>query len=138
MAENLNIHVAVDNNQTVSKFVVHENGQVIFRNDASAKLKVEFSDPVALCKGGTAKAFIDIDPGKKESLKVCKDTTMTSLKYTATVENAVPEDPILIIERGPINIFESSLLIAAGGLVVGLVAGYLIARQQKTRTRPAS
>jgi uncharacterized membrane-anchored protein YhcB (DUF1043 family) len=30
------------------------------------------------------------------------------------------------------------MLIAAGGLVVGLVAGYLIARQQKTRTRPAS
>jgi hypothetical protein len=138
MAEKLNIHVAVENNQTVSKFVVHENGQVIFRNDASAKLKVEFSDPAALCKGGTAKAFIDVDPGMKENLKVCNGTTMTSLKYTATVENALPEDPILIIERDPINIFESSFLVAAGGLVVGLVAGYLIARQLKTRHRPAT
>ena len=99
MAEKLNIHITVQNNQTVSQFRVHENGQVIFHNDAGAKLKVEFSDPSALCKGGTAKAFIEIDPGKKETLQVCSGTTMKSLKYTATVANALPEDPILIIER---------------------------------------
>lgn len=138
MAEKLNIHVIVQNNQTVSQFLVHENGQVIFHNDASAKLKVEFSDAGALCKNGP-KAFIEIDPGKKENLNVCNGTTMTSLKYTATIENTLPEDPILIIERSPINIFESNLYVTAGvGLLFGLVAGYLIARRLMTRNRPAS
>lgn len=138
MAEKLNIHIAVQNNQTVSQFLLHENGQVIFHNDAGAKLKVEFSDPNALCKGGTAKASIDVDPGKKENLNVCNGTTMTSVKYTATVENALPEDPILIIERSPINIFESNYLLAAGGLLLGLIAGYLIARRLMSRNRPSA
>lgn len=137
MAEKLNIHINVQNNQTVSQFLLHENGQVIFHNDAGAALKVEFSDPNALCKGGP-KAFVDIDPGKKENLNVCNGTTMTSVKYTATVENSLPEDPILIIERSPINIFESNYLLAAGGLLLGLIAGYLIARRLTSRNRPAA
>jgi hypothetical protein len=138
MAEKLNIHVTVQNNQTVSQFLLHENGQVIFHNDASANLKVEFNDPNALCKGGTAMASIDVDPGKKENLNVCNGTTMMSVKYTATVEPALPEDPILIIERKPINIFESSFLIAAGGLLLGLIVGYLIAHRLMSRNRPAA
>jgi len=133
MAEKLNIHVAVQNNQTVSKFVVSENGQVIFHNDATAKLTVAFDEPAALCKSGNPQASIDVDPGSKENLKVCSGTTITSLKYTATVENALPEDPILIIESS--SIIGSTLFTVAAATGVALVAGYVLGRNQKARTR---
>jgi hypothetical protein len=133
MAEKLNIHVAVQNNQTVSKFVVPEYGKVIFHNDASAKLTVEFDEPAALCKGGNPQASIDVDPGNKENLKVCSGTTITSLKYTATVENALPEDPILIIESS--SIIGSTMFAVGATAAVALVAGYVLGRNLKVRVR---
>ncbi len=140
MANKLDIRVNVEGaNQTVSKFATFEGGHVVFHNDADAKLTVSFNGTSPLCQGGNAQMSVEIDPGKHKKLKSCDGVAGQSFKYTAEVTGAAPEDPILIYERKPILIYDSfNAVSAAGGLLFGLLAGYLIARRLMTRTRPVS
>lgn len=144
MAEKLDIHVVVMDGQTVSLFAVIEvDGKVVFHNDANDELTVEFDQPL-LCKGNDVpETSIVVAAGKKDTLKACPGAVGKQLKYTATVKDALPEDPIVIFEskkpgpeKGPINIFESKEFWGIGGLLIGLIAGYLIARRMMARDRP--
>jgi hypothetical protein len=145
MADKLTIRIKVDDttNQTVSRFAVDEKGQVTIYNDASAGLKVEFDDASPLCQGNTPKNPIEIDAGKDDKFQVCNDSGGLEFKYTATVDGAAEEDPILIIERAgsgggnvtnPIVWVEMVLPVLAG-LLAGVVAGYLIAMRRRMRSQ---
>lgn len=140
MANKLDIRVNVEgDNQTVSKFAVFEGGHVVFHNDADAKLTVSFAGTSPLCQGGNAQMSFTVDPGKHKKFKSCDGVAGQSFKYTAKVDNAAAEDPILIYDAKPIIIYDSfNVVSAAGGLLFGLLAGYLIARRMMTRTRPVS
>jgi len=145
MAEKLDIHVVVIDGQTVSTFSVVEGGHVWFHNDAAANLSITFEPSVQLCDDPTKEPPdpILVDPGKIGKWKVCDGAGGKQFKYTATVENTNPEDPIVIFEgkklapdKGPINIFEKAEYWGIGGLLIGLIAGYLIARRMMARDRP--
>jgi hypothetical protein len=140
MANKLDVHVNVEgNNQTVSKFAAFEGGHVTFYNDAGAALTVSFGDTSPLCQGGNPQLTINVAANAHKKLKICDGVAGQSFKYTATVDGAAPEDPILIFESKPILIFDNfDTVSAAAGLLLGLVAGYLIARRLMTRNRPAS
>lgn len=127
--------------QTVSKFVVLENAQVTFINAATAQARVEFEGDGPLCQGSQKANPILIDAGKEQKLKVC--VAGGQFKYRATVDGALTEDPILIVERlsiqpgtdkKPIFIIEGIPMMVIGGLL-GILVGYLISRRLLTRSR---
>jgi hypothetical protein len=144
MAGKLRIKVFVEknadgNDQTVSKFMVWDSGHVIFYNQAAKSLNVTFPNGSPLCQGNTPVPSFDVDPGKEKQHKVCPGVTAQDYKYTATVKDALPEDPIIIFERKPIIIYESVALTASAALLVGLFLGYLLARRMtKVRDRPTT
>ncbi len=145
MPDKLTIHIKVDDaNRTVSQFAVSEKGQVTFYNDANALATVKFDGASPLCQGNTPKNPIEIPGGANRKFQVCNDTANLQFKYTATVDNAQPEDPILIIESvsigggsvsNPIIWVEMAPGIVIG-LVLGAIAGYLIARRRAAQNRP--
>jgi hypothetical protein len=135
MADKLTVLITVEgNNQTVSKFVAPEKGKIAFRNDAGAVAEVRFEGGSPVCIGNDPQPIFIIESGKQKEFKVCNNTTGNSYKYTATVENSLPEDPILIIERAPIMWVEMAGPVL-GGLAVGLIAGYLIANRRRMRSQ---
>jgi hypothetical protein len=86
--------------KTVSKFVVVQGDHVTFINKGSADAEVNFPSGSPLCTGNSPPTVNPIllpltDPQKL--LKVCVNGG--EFKYTATVTGALPEDPILIVER---------------------------------------
>ena len=142
MSGNLDIHVIVKDGQTVSTFALFEGGQMFFHNDADKDLSVTFVAAQDLCDDpGDAPQPMTIQPDKKDHWKVCDGAAAKELKYTAVVQDALPEDPIVIFEsrpkKSPINIFESLDPVSfGGGLIIGLVVSYLIARRMLMRDRP--
>jgi hypothetical protein len=127
--------------QTVSKFVVLENAQVTFINAATAQARVEFEGNGPLCMGSQKQNPVVIDPGQEQKLKVC--VADGQFKYQATVDGALTEDPILIVERlslqpgtekKPIFIVEGIPMLVIGGLL-GILVGYLISKRLLTRSR---
>jgi len=135
MAEKLTVRITVeDNNQTVSKFVAADKGKIAFHNDSGADAEVRFEGESPVCVGNDPQPIFIIESGKQKEFKVCSNTTGNSYKYTATVEGALPEDPILIIERAPIIWVEMAGPVLVG-LAVGVVAGYLIAACRGKRSQ---
>jgi hypothetical protein len=143
MANKLDIRVNVEgDNQTVSKFAAFEGGHVVFHNDAAAELTVSFAGTSPLCQGSNPQLSITVGAGMEKQMKVCTGVADQSFKYTATVAGATPEDPILIFDKKPILIYDSPGTIAAvagsAGLLLGLLAGYLIAKRMMTRSGPVT
>lgn len=157
MSDQLTIRVSVDqnNNNTVSKFVVTENGQVTVFNDAGAALNVSFAGTSPLCEAGNPQLSIDIAAGANESYKICNGATGKSFKYTATVVGAGSEDPVIIVEQGkigtvtaeeiavpcpePIYIFEcdqGAIAAALAGFAVGVVATIAFILRKWSRQPP--
>jgi hypothetical protein len=136
MPDKITVKIGVDAaNQTVSKFAIDEGGHVTFQNDATAAATVTFADPSPLCQGSSAVGSVSLGAGESKKFKICDGTSGQQYKYTATVAGAAPEDPIFIIERKSGIPTSESLLAAGTGLLVGLVAGYLIARRRNTVVR---
>lgn len=151
MPDKMTIRIRVEKiddttNQTVSTFAIDEKGHVTFRNDAAALATVEFEAGSPFCQGGqTEGPKFTIDPGKESPHKICKDIAGKEFKYTATVDGALPEDPILIIERAssggggsttnPIFIIEMLPGLVVG-LLIGAVAGFFLARRRAAQNRP--
>lgn len=125
MADKLTIRVRVidledGQEQTVSQFVIDDKAQVTFENAADKQLSVSIKDATEqdspLCQGNTPAPSFQVDAGDSKKLMVCDDTEWTEFKYTATVEDALPEDPIVIIEKSK----------AALNLVSAIVVGFLV------------
>jgi hypothetical protein len=136
MPDKITVRINVDQaNQTVSKFAIDEGGHVTFRNDATAAATVTFADPSPLCQASTAVGSVSLGAGESKKFRICDGTSGQQYKYTATVAGAASEDPIFIIERKSTIPSTESLLAVGTGLLVGLVAGYLIARRRKTVAR---
>ncbi len=140
MAKNLDIRVNVEgDNQTLSKFAAAQNGHVIFHNDAAANLTISFGNASPLCQGNTPQQTFDVGAGQQKKLKVCNGVEGETFKYTATVAGATPEDPPIILGK-PIIIYDEivePVALAAGavGVLIGLLAGYLIARRMMPRSK---
>ncbi len=145
MPDKMTISIKVDNaNQTYSRFVIDEKGQVSFRNDATNLANILFEDPSPFCQGSNPEPLsFDIGSGQTSTHKVCKDFGDREFKYTATVVGALPEDPILFVERAgggggsstnPIIWVEMvpSLLV---GMLLGAFAGYWLAKRRGMRAK---
>lgn len=139
MPDKITVKINVDAaNQTVSKFAIEEGGHVTFQNDASAVAKVTFKDVNPLCKGNSPDPTIELDPGDRISYKFCKGTDGQQFKYTATVDGAASEDPIFIIEKKSAATLDIATATALGiGIVVGAIAGYLIAKRSRQKVQEA-
>jgi hypothetical protein len=135
MADKLTIRITVEgDNQTVSKFVAPDKGKIAFHNDSGTKAEVKFEGASPVCVGNDPQPILIIESMQQKEFKVCNNTTGNSYKYTATVDGALPEDPILIIERAPIIWVEMAGPVLFG-LACGVVAGYLIAMRRKMRSQ---
>ena len=102
---------------------------------------VEFASPSPVCKGSQPVSSIPLTPGQEEKLKVCVEAG--EFKYTATVDGALAEDPIFIVEKKvvqpgtdtkPIFFPEGIPMLVIGGLL-GALIGYLVARRLLARSR---
>jgi hypothetical protein len=88
-------------------------------------------DPVTTITFPTA-----TDPDTVKRFDVCGNKAKwTEFKYTAEVAGTVAEDPIVIIERWKFREIDAS--VAVVGAVIGLVAGYAVARATRSRKTPA-
>lgn len=85
--------------KTVSKFAISKTGLIWLRNDAAAPVTVTFGDQTPLCVGNTPCPSVVIASGEAKVFQVCDSVAEgQEFKYTAEVQGAVPEDPIVIIE----------------------------------------
>ena len=124
----LHIYVDVRDGNTISKFGVPRNGQVVFLNQhATDSLHVVIegasADSSPLCKGGQKIVSFDVAAGKKDGYKICSDFEGVAFKYSATVGNAATEDPIVIIETSGFSTTEALV----GGAIIGFGLGLLAA-----------
>lgn len=133
MADKLDIRVYAEGGQTVSKFGVLQNGKVAFHNKAGAKLTVDFAAPLVLCKGGNPQSQIIVEPGHREQLNVCNAAEDTAFKYTATVEGAAAEDPIIIIEKSGWD--PGSALTTVGTVVASAALGAYLMRRYLLKSK---
>lgn len=137
MADKLTIRIDVEgSNQTVSKFVAPEKGQLTFTNNTGSDAEIKFEGSSPVCVGNDPQPIFIIEANEQEDFKVCKNTSGQSFKYTATVDGALPEDPILFVERvpsgggsilNPIFWVENAGPIGVG-MIVGAAAALLAAR----------
>lgn len=134
--------------KTASKIVVLQNDQVTFENKASADSQVAFDPTNPLCHGSQPPGNpFTVPAGQALKLKVCSDPG--EFEYTATVAGALPEDPILIVERAlmepppeknpiffPEDVSFMTLLVVAGvAAVAGFVAGRFAGRRKAAHSR---
>jgi len=103
--DRLTIRVAVEDEQTVSRFAVTAGSRVTFQNLGDTVLTLLFRNekgvqesPFCICEGKPEANPVRIDPSKHQTLVVCDDMKGRWFKYTATIGKARPEDPIFIIE----------------------------------------
>lgn len=102
MADKLTVRITVEgDNQTVSKFVAPDKGKISFHNDSSTNAEVKFEGASPVCVGNNPQPIFIIEANQQKDFKVCINTAGNSYKYTATVDGALPEDPILFVERVP-------------------------------------
>jgi hypothetical protein len=144
MANQLTIHIKtekVDDTtyQTVSTFAIEEKGQVSFVNKADKTANIEFASTSPFCQGNNGEPLsFDVLPGQVSPHKVCKDIADQEFKYTATVLDALPEDPILIIERAPYGgsnetnpiIWVEMLPWVGGAFIAGAAIAYFLMRRR--------
>lgn len=139
------VNVTTDGTATYSGFGVGDDKHVFFYNNhATDTLTVVIKDATAqsspLCennsKGPKVTAF-PVDHGQFEKFAVCEDFTGASFKYTATIGNAAPEDPIVIVEKsgiiggpGTSHKLELGLALLAGAAAVLIFQAFLRMRSR--------
>ena len=138
----LHIRVIAKEGKTVSQYAADK---IWFHNDGSAELTIGFkpgqSPNLAFCKNRNddhtkGQTSLQIDPGKKDDVYICKDFPGTSFGYTAQITGTVLEDPIIIIQKDSVDGFISENLLAFGaGLLFGIVAA-LLAQRLFVKQRP--
>lgn len=137
--------------KTVSKFVVVPNDQVTFQNRKSSDSEVEFETTNPLCHGNDQPVGnpFQVPANTERKLKVCANANPGDFEYTATVAGALPEDPILIVEKAlmepppeknpiffPEDVSFMTLLVVAGvAAVAGFVAGRFAGRRKAAHSR---
>lgn len=142
MPNSLEIRFGVnDQNETVSKFVVAEGGQVFLHGPKDAKVDVTFREASPLCIGNQPQTSISVTAGDWAQYTVCPGTASQSFKYTATVDGAQPEDPYILVQGTPeTGVVETnpaikfvcepslgeSLALVGGGFILGIGAVMLI------------
>jgi len=128
--------------QTMSGYKIPPSGKIIFENVATGQgdLVISPKHPaIALpfCKsdGTTGKTLEAIPPGEKRGAKICNEFAGKQFLYTAQIEGAEAEDPIVIIEKkqnislDPVG----ALLLGAG---IGAAVAYLIVKSRGSKMRP--
>ena len=101
MQNQLTIRFNEQDGKTVSKFAVSRTGLIWLRNDATKKVTVTFDRKSPLCHGKTSYTTVELDPGEIKVFQICSNVAVTGVeefKYTAKVEDALEEDPIVIVE----------------------------------------
>jgi hypothetical protein len=140
--------------QTVSHFVVAPKDHVSFTNSAKADATVDFGSATPICKPNQTEVFIvELGPGDTEPYRVCDDAE-GKFKYTATVVDADPEDPIVVVDRAlivqdppginPIVVVDKrtpgeDAMSAAAGFLFGVAVAWLVFsrfRREGPPTRP--
>ncbi|MEX2149479.1 MAG: hypothetical protein WD793_04660 [Steroidobacteraceae bacterium] len=102
--DRLSINVTVIGGQTVSKFVVRERGRVTFYNKGERELTLLFKNEKQekespFCHGSKPEDNpIRIDAGDDEKLTICPGMARKWFKYTAGIDGAAEEDPIIWVE----------------------------------------
>jgi hypothetical protein len=128
--------------QTMSHYKVPKSDKIIFVNAAPAgtgeltlKLKAPTTELLCANDGKTEKPFKAIaDNYGKDEFKVCNKYLPNDFLYTAQIGNALPEDPIVIIEKKAKFVFDPGSFALGAGIAAILV--YLILRSRAGRTRP--
>jgi len=129
----LNIFVNEKNGQTVSKFgKAKDSEKIVFHNQHPTQtltVTVVGETPAAgvpLCEGpgqNTVSSFTVAAAGQ-QAYKICNAYLADTFKYTATIQGATPEDPIIIIERK--RLLDNPIVLVAAGAAAGVVAGVVI------------
>ena len=102
--DRLSINVTVIGDQTVSKFVVSERGRVTFYNKGERELTLLFKnekegEESPFCHGSNPEGNpIRIKAGDDKMLTFCRGMARRWFKYTAQIEGAAEEDPIIWVE----------------------------------------
>ncbi len=144
----LRIQIHNKNNHTVSKIINNQNvDTIVFINKSPDIVKITtdvsggvFCEPPT----GTVKILEPISIDRKDSpankdkreVAICAAFTGTEFKYTAVSGTALPEDPIIIIERSSHTSINLSIgQVIGGGVVIfllGFAASRLFARYRGT------
>lgn len=100
LANQFNIRISHVNDKTQSRFGAQKDKAIVFHNDSKSALTVHISEPDVLCDAsGPITSFFVVAPGASRAFKVCQGWRAgRDFKYTAQIEGAVAEDPIIIIE----------------------------------------
>ncbi|MDP9199564.1 MAG: hypothetical protein M3O07_10195 [Pseudomonadota bacterium] len=103
--DRLSINVTVEDDQTISKFVVRERGTVTFYNRGESELTLLFKNEQCeeespFCKGNGNKEEnpVRIAAGDEKVLTICRGQAGKWFKYTAQIGEAAEEDPIIWVE----------------------------------------
>jgi hypothetical protein len=122
---NLNIAVTVKDNQTMSQYAMTKSGKVAFFNAGDGPLLVvtpKAGSPFCRNDGLTVIDRIEVPKDEFRKVKICDLYNSSEFLYTAQIGTALPEDPIVILERG----FKLNRDISVG-LGIGIVAGFVVA-----------
>jgi hypothetical protein len=96
----LNIYVKNTNNRTTSQFGITGNGKIVFHNMDTRVLHVVIeseSEEYPILEAGKPVSYFTVQPRGKQAFTV-GNLKGSTFKYTAKLELADPEDPIIIIE----------------------------------------
>ncbi len=99
VASAVNLHITEQNKKTVTQIGMRrETGEIVFHNGSNAELRVDFAPAVLKDKDGKDVSCITVRGNGHVSVFDPDVRPGTKIKYTATIEGARPEDPIIIIE----------------------------------------
>ena len=122
---NLNIAVTVKDNQTMSQYAMTKSGKVAFFNNGDGPLLVvtpKSGSPFCQPNGTAVIPKIEVPHGQMRKVSICDLYGKGEFLYTAQIGTALPEDPIVILERG----FKLNRDLSVG-LGIGIVAGFVVA-----------
>jgi hypothetical protein len=126
---NVRIAVNVQDGQTMSQYWMTEGGRVSFHNAATELLVVEPKSGEPFCENNrkTVIPKVEVAPGKTKAVRICDNFDAGQFLYTAQIGNALPEDPIVILERG-FKLNQDMAVGAALGVLAGITVAYVAMR----------
>ena len=132
---NVNIAVTVQDNQTMSQYAMTKSGKVSFFNAGDGPLLVvtpKSGTPFCRHDGMTVVPRIEVPKGESRKVSICDLYGQGQFLYTAQIGTALPEDPIVILERS--LKFNKEMVIDVGiGIVLGVAATYAFLRYRPSR-----
>ncbi|MGH8285572.1 MAG: hypothetical protein ACRETT_07380 [Steroidobacteraceae bacterium] len=100
LSNQFNIRISHVKDKTQSRFGAKKDKAIVYHNDSKSELTVRVSEPDVLCDAsGPITTFFVVAPGANRAFTICQGFKAgRDFKYTAQIEGAAAEDPIIIIE----------------------------------------